>query len=180
MSEEKKDHAREQAKAQLESIREMIAKLNKGTAADLYASSLSKEKCIELLTEVDIDTQEDESIEDLREAVARNIEDETIEPDDFEFDEDEARTEIHDDPISIEVRSGWASVGDSLEPEEYKITLCTGGPSARIIGELNEYREPSSARLEYQDWFTSWTELVTVGEDHDAILTYARCFYFGS
>jgi hypothetical protein len=93
-------------------------------------------------------------------------------------DEDKAIQTIHEDPLSVEVRSGWRRVGEVMEAEEYNILLCTGGPAVRIIGSLNEYREPEYARLQCQDWFTSWTEVVA-GVDEDILLDYARCFFFG-
>jgi hypothetical protein len=71
---------------------------------------------------------------------------------------------------------------DALEvsqPKTYSILLCWGGPAVRIVGELNEYDEPETARIEYQDWFTGWTEHRTNGEDEDALLEYARHYYFG-
>mgnify|MGYP001559140860 CR=1 FL=1 len=91
-----------------------------------------------------------------------------------------AVTAIHEDALSVEVRSGWASPGAGLEPAEYCILLCTGGPAVRIIGDLDRYSEPQTARLEYQDWGTPWTRYPVSGEEEDALLTYASQFYFGS
>ena len=95
-------------------------------------------------------------------------------------DEDEARQAISEDPLSVQVRSGWANSPAEFEAEEYEILLCTGGPACRIVGDLDR-GEPDRARIEYQDWFTPWIELVgiTSGE-RDAMLVYARQFYFGS
>src|ERR1700689_4184362 len=61
-------------------------------------------------------------------------------------------------PLCIETRSAWSipsgrSRNDNAEGE-YKITLTTGGPALRIIGELSEWAEPITARLEWQDWGT--------------------------
>jgi hypothetical protein len=93
---------------------------------------------------------------------------------------DDAYERIQEDPLSIELRSGWYSPGDTPEPEEFCILLCTGGPAVRIIGELDQYRQPCRAWIEYQDWFTPWTELVDISsEERDAILTYCQQFYFG-
>ena len=89
--------------------------------------------------------------------------------------EDDARERIHEDPLSVEVRSGWASTAADLEPEEFRIVLCTGGPHVEIIGELSR-GEPVSVRILYRDWGTSG-ELFDF--DRDAVLTYARQFYFG-
>jgi len=94
-------------------------------------------------------------------------------------DRDQAQQVIQEDALSVEVRSDWHSPGDKSEEGEYLILLCTGGPACRIIGDLNEYKEPTRARLEYQDWFTPWNEYITTGSDHEALVTYARSFYFG-
>lgn len=98
---------------------------------------------------------------------------------------DEARQRIHEDALSVEVRSGWYSPmgdGNPSKPEEYQILLCTGGPAVRIVGELNDYCEPVKAVLECQDWFTPWTPVRGILPDpnwEEVLLTYARCFYFG-
>ncbi|MFZ3215661.1 MAG: hypothetical protein WA192_06340 [Candidatus Acidiferrales bacterium] len=97
---------------------------------------------------------------------------------------EDAERAIQEDALSVQVRSGWYNPGDSegAKPAEYEILLCTGGPAVRIIGELNEYMEPDSARIEVQDWFQPWTELRHYTENKDALqilLTYARQFYFG-
>lgn len=95
---------------------------------------------------------------------------------------DEARTAIHEDALSVQVRSGWVDSFDENEAqaaEEFCILLCTGGPAVRLIGSL-ESGDPSSARLEYQDWGTPWTELHEALEHQDALLAYASTFYFGA
>ena len=96
-------------------------------------------------------------------------------------DEDAARQVIQEDPLSVEVRSGWHTLGDKdgIKPEEYTILLCTGGPACRIIGTLNEYQEPETARIEHQDWGTPWTEYRLDADEEAVVLTYARQFYFG-
>jgi hypothetical protein len=90
---------------------------------------------------------------------------------------EDAERRIAEDPLSIEVRSGWTSLGEPLEAEDFNILLATGGPAVRIVGELDQHGEPSRAWLEVQDWFTPWTEYV--GASQDVLLTYARQFYFG-
>jgi len=91
--------------------------------------------------------------------------------------EDDARERIDEDPLSVQVRSGWYSPGGDAEPEEFEILLCTGGPAVRIIGDLGQFSEPSSATLQAQDWFTPWTDYLDA--DQDALLEYCQCFYFG-
>lgn len=92
---------------------------------------------------------------------------------------EEALNAIHEDPLSVEVRSGWASSPSEFEAQEFQILLCTGGPAVRIIGELGQCNEPDRASLEYQDWFTSWERLPISKEDEEILLTYCRVFYFG-
>lgn len=90
---------------------------------------------------------------------------------------EDARRRIEEDALSAQVRSGWTNVGAELKAEEYCILLSTGGPATRIIGTLDDWRDPISAKLEAQDWFEPWTEYV--GAEQDILLDYARCFYFG-
>lgn len=91
-----------------------------------------------------------------------------------------AEQTIHEDPLSVEVRSAWHEPGK--EPEqgegEFCILLCTGGPACRIIGRLDR-GEPETARLEHQDWGTAWTEWRMTLEEEDDVLAYCRCFCFG-
>ena len=96
-----------------------------------------------------------------------------------DIEREEARTIIHEDPLSVQVRSGWYSPGsENTKPEEFEILLCTGGPAARIIGELNEYLEPETAILQHQDWFTPWIDQLLTEEEEEKVLEYCRQFYF--
>ena|SRR3990167_380422 len=133
-SEQDTERAEEQAKAQLECIRELVAALEEAEA---------------------------------------DIGDRTGE------ERDEARQAIEEDALSVEVRSDWHEIGGDSDPDEYCILLCTGGPAVRIIGRLDQYSEPESARLQYQDWSTPWQELILSSKDYATLLTYAQCFYFG-
>lgn len=130
--ETEKDHAKEQAQMQLESIREMVATLN-------HAREGGTTEAIE-----------------------------------------EAEQTIRDDALSIEVRSQWHDPcsNNDFRSGEYRICLCTGGPACQIIGELNEHSEAESARLEYQDWGTPWTDYPVNNADEEILLQYANCFYF--
>ena len=90
--------------------------------------------------------------------------------------EDQARERIQEDPLSLQVRSGWHYPSDESEAEEFELLLGTGGPAVRIIGELDR-GEPSRPRLQVQDWGTPWTEYMDV--DDDILLAYCQVFYFG-
>ena len=97
--------------------------------------------------------------------------------------DEDVREEIDEDPLSIEVRSDWHTPGENdNKPTEYLILLTTGGPALRIIGDLNEYCEPETAKLQWQDWGTPWNTIwkhETVDIDESVLLDYARCFYYG-
>lgn len=77
---------------------------------------------------------------------------------------EEAREAIENNPLEISRR--------------FEILLCTGGPAARITGKLNENKEPSTANLEYQNWFTPWTAYPLDSEDEDMLLKYCQMFFF--
>jgi hypothetical protein len=92
------------------------------------------------------------------------------------------RERVQEEPLSVLVRTGWFSPGQEHEalPEEYEILLGTGGPAIRIVGELTEFLEPCTARLQWQDWWKPWADVVVSQEEEDAILWYAQQFWFGA
>jgi hypothetical protein len=172
------EQAKRQAEAQLNSILVMVAALN----CNYDRLEELQEERDDLESAID-DAEEQGDIDDARNALnfwdkengeeLQGLRDEAGEC----KDHDEALERITDDALEVAVRSGWSAPGE-LEAEEYNILLCTAGPPVRIRGELSEYKEPESAWLEYQDWGTSW-EVLRLGADEDAVLTYARCFFFG-
>ncbi len=98
-----------------------------------------------------------------------------------ELDSDAISERIGEDPLSVEVRTGWHIPAEDDKPTEYNILLCTSGPAVRIIGDLDQYSQPETAKLEYQGWSTPWTRYGnTTSEEDEALLTYARQFYFGT
>lgn len=178
-TEEKEDRAKQQAAAQLSSIREMVAALDIETAAKAYVKDLTKTQCKKLLVGNTVKRPDEDEVEQWRETVVEAIVEFSIEPEDFEFDEEDARERIQEDPLSVEVRSGWCSNPSELKPEEYTILLCTGGPACRIIGDLSEHGDPETARIEYQDWFTPWVDYPLDSEEEADVVRYAQQFYFG-
>ena len=90
--------------------------------------------------------------------------------------EDEARERIDEDPLSVEVRSGWTTPGEEMEAEEFCLLLSTGGPAVRIVGELDR-GQPTRAWLEVQDWFEPWTQYHEEGAA-EVCLAYAANFCF--
>lgn len=94
-------------------------------------------------------------------------------------DDSKALDEIYCNALAVSVRSDWQTPGSRFEPSEYQILLCCGGPAARITGDLDG-EDPTTARLEYQDWFTPWQQLATSAEETAAMIDYARFFSFGS
>lgn len=92
---------------------------------------------------------------------------------------EEAREAINQDALSVEIRGGWRTPGSKSEDEEFLILLCTGGPAARLIGELGQFNTPETVRLQYQDWFTPWTDYPLSSEEEQILLQYCQQFYFG-
>ena len=80
---------------------------------------------------------------------------------------DRAVEEIQEYPLSVEIE------------KRYIILLSTGGPATRIIGVLDVDNIPETATLQYQDWFTCWTDYVDDVNDEDVLLEFARQLYFG-
>lgn len=96
--------------------------------------------------------------------------------------EEDIREEIQESILDLSVRDDWHQPGESEKinkPIEYLILLTTGGPALRIIGDLSEHGEPETARLQYQDWGTPWTEYRTTGDGNRLLLQFASFFYFG-
>ena len=89
--------------------------------------------------------------------------------------------EIDEDPLSIQWRSGWETVGAELEPAEFEVLLSTGGPATRIVGDLDPtFLMPCRPRLQHQDWFKPWTEyLDATSAQSEALEWYCGMFYFG-
>jgi hypothetical protein len=157
-----KSHAEAQAIAQLSSIRDMLAALE----CDFDRLEELRDERDSLDEEEVRNWPESGELAELEEAAG-----------DCQ-DQDEARQRIQEDPLSIQVRSGWNNVGEEFEAEEFEILLCTGGPTVRILGELDQNNEPSRAYMQYQDWGTSWTDYYEDGIGA-ACLAYAQQFNYG-
>jgi hypothetical protein len=99
---------------------------------------------------------------------------------DCPHDEDEAREAIRDDVLSVDVRTDWHGVGavEAAKPTHYKILLCWGGPAVQIIGTLDAYNQPDSAKLQYQDWFTEWMDYTLTADEQQTLMKYAQQFWF--
>ena len=93
---------------------------------------------------------------------------------------DEAREAIRGDALDVQVRGEWHTPGafDGCAPYEYKILLCWGGPSVQIVGTLDDANAPDSARLQYQDWFTEWTNYPLTDAEEETLRKYAQQYYF--
>lgn len=162
---DKTDNAERQARAQLASIMDMVKRLE-------HCADCTGEDCeltdAEIYAGINLYYEEGKSkaTEEDRQSY---------------HDEEQAREAIQEDPLSVEVRADWHEPSNiEIKPDEYTILLCTGGPACRIIGDLSEHLEPDRARIEYQDWFTPWVELVDItSQERGALLTYAQQFYFG-
>ncbi len=159
---EEKNHAIDNAKGWMQTILE-----------DAAALEMDWERFGELkdTDEEDLDDEEKEELAELKKTA-------TIDGEEFE-NADDVRERIEERPLSIQVRSGWYSPGDdSGSPEEFEILLSTGGPALRIMGDLDEYGQPTRAYMQWQDWGTPWTDYYESGTS-DALLTWVSVFYFG-
>lgn len=78
------------------------------------------------------------------------------------------------------MRGDWADPGseDLATPTEFEILLCTGGPAVRIVGDLDQHKQPERPRIQYQDWGTPWTEYFEANGS-ESLQTYCQQFYFG-
>ena len=148
------NRARDQAKAQLEGIMEMVKALN-----------VDYDRLEELKSSDDVET-----LDELGQLILDSNGCENRE---------EAEQVIQEDPLSVQVRSGWFPPDWNRDawpdPEEFEILLCTGGPAVRIIGDL----PPNRAWIQYQDWLTPWTNYPLTSEEESAVLEYCQQFYFG-
>jgi hypothetical protein len=175
------NNAYEQAKAQANSIGAMVAALNvdydrledlKDELANLeyYVSSSEAgerehRQAMEALAQWRAEYAEE--LRELEESANGNE------------SEEEAREAIRDDALDVQVRSDWHAPDEKdVSPSNFQILLCTGGPAVRIMGELNDYCEPTRAWIEYQDWGTPWTEAPGI-IPQDVLLQYCQQFYFG-
>lgn len=84
-----------------------------------------------------------------------------------------------EDPLEVSVRcASWSTPHDDLQPDEYRVLLCTGGPAVQITGDLDERGCPTNATLQYQDWFTPWEDYRDISMDEaDKLLTYVSRFF---
>ncbi|MFH1031074.1 MAG: hypothetical protein V1767_00685 [Chloroflexota bacterium] len=169
MSDKKENRAKEQARMQLDGIVIMMKRLNH---IDICENGNGSEPCD--LTDKDLVEGIDEYWKD-----GQVITDEEREEYSVKYhDEDQIRESINEDPLSIEFRGGWHTPGEITGDEEYKILLCTGGPAVQITGDLDN-GQAHNARLEYQDWFTPWTDYFEFKNDErDLLLQYAQQFCY--
>lgn len=91
--------------------------------------------------------------------------------------QDEAQQQVQEDPLCIDVREPWHSIGEEgVTPDQFRIVLCTGGPHVEIQGDLDDHMQPDRVRIIYKDWGSNG-ELFDF--DRDAVLRYCQQFYFG-
>lgn len=83
--------------------------------------------------------------------------------------EEEILKTITGQVISLTVRSSWEKVDAELNPAEYNILLCTGGPAVRIIGDLDATGKPESAHMEYQDYDIPWMDMADDENGNEAM-----------
>lgn len=177
------DTAKDQAIAQVESIARMVAALDldydrlQELRDDFEAFDGEDKQAAELGRnefDSDVTTHVDGNLIYAYDVGRELAELESI-ASDFES-ADDAQEAIQDDPLSVEVRSDWCAPGETMTAGEFRIVLCTGGPHVELVGDLDQWSQPSRVRVIYKDWGESG-ELFDF--DHDAVLRYCQQFYFG-
>lgn len=163
------DNAHSQAIAQAQSVAAMVAALNVDYDRLEELREMSNDESLPVVhaTGSPLDAEELGELHELLQAAGDCK------------DADEARERITEDALSVEVREDWKRPGESATPSEFMVLLSTGGPACRIIGTLDEYLQPVTARIEFQDWFQPWTVLEDSPIDQDTLLQYCQQFYFG-
>lgn len=83
-----------------------------------------------------------------------------------------------EEALSVEFRCcQWSSNPGEIEPDEYRILLSTGGPALQITGRFSIIHGATSARLQWQDWGTPWTDYDDA--EKDALLWFAGLYCLG-
>ena len=127
------NHGKEQAAAQLNSIRAMVAALN-----------VDYDRIAELRDERDASTEEGLTVNGCE-------------------SREDAEQRIQEAPASVEVRSGWYAPGCVDEkPVEFQL-LWGSAPTVRLRGVLDESGRPSIAWLEYQNTGEPWASYLAQG-----------------
>lgn len=191
------DRAEQQAIAQLDSIVELVRRLDRNTSAEDFVKGLSDDEAISLWGRYNGPSDDGvaegeagrEDIGEVRENLVEHISGQMLNPEDYSFqynfdeDSEDARNEIMEDPLEITYRTGWLNHGEVCDGidkgniEECCILLCTGGPAVRILCDVDHRGTLSRPIVEYQDWGTPWTELLSITEEHrDALKTYISNF----
>ena len=161
---EEKSHGQKNAEAAMESIMVMVKRLNHCAECDG-----DSDEC-ELTTE-EIFAGINLSYSEGAEATDEDREE--------YHDEDKARECIQEDALEVSVRAkGWRRPGEAVEADEYRILITWGGPACQVTGQLDGHMEPENAKIQFQDWGTPWITMPTTDEQDQALLTYARQFYF--
>ncbi len=126
---ETKNEALNQARAQLASIREMVAALNcdydrlqelRDRVQD-ERDNLSEFRQNEAIA-LALTSEEAQEFADLEKAAG-----------DCES-YDDARERIEQDALSVEVRSDWTIPSQEMKPGDFRIVLCCGGPHVELEG----------------------------------------------
>ena len=80
-------------------------------------------------------------------------------------DADEVIERVNEEPLSIELSTGWVSYsewgafsgewhGKSTQATAMRIVMCTGGPHVEIHADIDEHGQPEGATIHAQDWGT--------------------------
>jgi hypothetical protein len=99
---------------------------------------------------------------------------------DADPDNDDLQEELRGLALCQDVRTDWQSIGQDLEPTQYRLLLCTGGPAVQVVGDLDEAGDPCTARLQRQDWLTPWEDVTLTEPEEEMLIWFAQSFYWGN
>lgn len=178
MNQETDNDAKEQAKAQYESICQMLEALDVDydrleelrDEKQILLAAIKEARTEDELKEAEDDWQDWETEYDLELIELQET------ADDCENRED-AQERLYESPLSVQVRSDWEDPGAELTAYEFEILLCTGGPAVRIRGELDEHMQPDRAWMEFQGWGSPWCQYFDA--DQAALLAFCSNLSFG-
>lgn len=99
---------------------------------------------------------------------------------DSDPDNDDLQEELRCLALSQEVRTPWQCVSQDLEPTEYRIVLCTGGPHVEIRGDLDSAGDPETATMWHCDWGQEPAVVSTTDPEDELMLWFAQTLYWGN
>ena len=174
--------AMDSALATVRHIAQLVANLDEEEAVGAWLRGLSPFKLAEVVQDYEAEYgSNDFGIGDpdvLLDAIQSAILQGVFCPDGWEYDREAIEEELREMPLSVEVRSAWHTPGEESEPAEFCISLTTGGPAVRIVGDIDLEGRPYHPRVQCADWHKSWQNAPLDRAEREAINEFCELFTF--